>query len=1313
MEYLKGVFNKSFFGNSQETDEAHAGNAAERSEDMDPPGVTNKRVRDGSEHFQTTAAPPLKKQRRPSDDEYRLTGVGPPPMSSKPTPITFSNPYQQEESMVEQKKPQPAAGKTRKLGGGFKAQNTLGNAQAGKANRAANANMNMNNSALTSPARRAQEAAQAQRQVKAPLVSQFVGDGFEMDNRGTKRRKAVTSTPSKNRIVVELDSSGDEASKAPVQGRVHAVNGVPYSNDDTIVLDSQSQSQSQPLESKYFGAPEAKTVDFHVRIPRTKRPRRSSSNHRTTSHSSLTQNEAKRPTSATQHQPAGLEDLAQPSHLPGRHAPENSIANQDKKGRPPIDLDKGMDEIQQRKQDHYVKTMNDTVDNMFKKQTNSKQPQPAQSPGNRQGTTTQQQQAVESPLRHRFRREGSASQQHQAEQSQRPTLIDRMKPTSYKGERSGVGDSPDQLLGDNTVASRKHTSERSSRQTSPSDLRPTTFTCPNSKQPTGKSGQSAVKSNSRSDKDETRIPLKQIISRGCVLRDSGRGGSIELVWREEEFEVEYNGKPYCIPHKNEIMAIGSHEVSVWWSAKGSTKVMLKGPLGQSRSNGTILLLFQDISGKDECYLHLHAASNDTMNTRSQEPERMDQIFVYQSGEVQMDAQKRNAKAAAEFAESEKKETTMNAPVEDENIYEQPDDKAEHATSARSRMQGQPEVEPPQPTKRPLFDRTTATRQSTRQSKPVNRYKSPTPPPEPPKWTEIHKPEPWHQSILYPTQGARRVTVDFQDLERLDEGEFLNDNVVGYALRRIEEKMAPEHKNKVHFFNSFFYSALTNKNGRKSLNYDAIKKWTKSNDLFDIPYIVVPINENLHWYVAIVCNLPELARKPVDLAGDGSDAVATSSQHQQASGPPSPIKDPVIPDSQEENNIEKAEAERLQKLSLTDGDEAPKPKPESDTFEFGEDGNVVASSSNEAQEEELSSRTSATAPARGGVGGRKSKKRAPPPPKKYPVDRPTIVTLDSLNTAHTAPVSFLKDYVRAEADAKRGMTVQRDDIQGMKAVGIPVQSNFCDCGLYLVGYVEEFAKDPQAFVNKVLTRQLDQNSDFASFDPSKKRDELREDLIGLHAEQNAARLQQKKAKKMEKVAAAASALPSTAATASTTGQASTAPVTARASPADVQAPTTQSSKAASPVRARSPIVLVPRSGDLHAGSLPESRPDVIPGSANPVAEISDAHTVHEIDDSQELETSVPRPLVERKSEAASGNSEDSDPNQGKQSSTSSGGDEDEMLDSAGRSEANMQLQQRNFHKVRSPELEGLGSVLLDRQLGARSTSKPSSPEKRPS
>jgi hypothetical protein len=60
-------------------------------------------------------------------------------------------------------------------------------------------------------------------------------------------------------------------------------------------------------------------------------------------------------------------------------------------------------------------------------------------------------------------------------------------------------------------------------------------------------------------------------------------------------------------------------------------------------------------------------------------------------------------------------------------------------------------------------------------------------------------------------------------------------------------------------------------------------------------------------------------------------------------------------------------------------------------------------------------------------------------------------------------------------------------------------------------MEAFVRDPAEFVRKVMSRELDHNNDFADFDPSKKRAEIREKLIKLEEEQSLAKKQRKKEK----------------------------------------------------------------------------------------------------------------------------------------------------------------------------------------------------------
>ncbi len=92
----------------------------------------------------------------------------------------------------------------------------------------------------------------------------------------------------------------------------------------------------------------------------------------------------------------------------------------------------------------------------------------------------------------------------------------------------------------------------------------------------------------------------------------------------------------------------------------------------------------------------------------------------------------------------------------------------------------------------------------------------------------------------------------------------------------------------------------------------------------------------------------------------------------------------------------------------------------------------------------------------------------------------------------------------EAKAKLGKHVDAQSISGMTAKYIPQQTNFCDCGLFLLGYMEKFLQDPQLLVQQLLQKTPMDEQDWPKMNASTMRDEIREILIGLGKEQEDAR-----------------------------------------------------------------------------------------------------------------------------------------------------------------------------------------------------------------
>ncbi|GAB7330687.1 hypothetical protein MBLNU13_g02249t1 [Cladosporium sp. NU13] len=1266
---------------------------------------SGKRVRDSSEQM----SPTKKKQKMHNSDEGRLTGNNtngvPKDRSLVEVPTTYDR-MKNVETSAEAKKPQVNPVRTKPGAGlGPRMQNNIHANQPGR--------MGNSRPAFKSPfAKSTVPPKSAQNTARGAALDEDVGDSFYSPSKRRKTNGAPQISNQQN--PVELSDDDDDIREVNV---VHAVNGRPVSSNGTRApIEIDLQSQSQPPD--YFAAREQRSVNQHIVNGSQNRRRRKSNGHKTPSESSHAPVGAHPPShtiSSTQAQRDSIDDSNVPHMM--RSSPRERVAKTNKLPHPRTTLGKGVDDddfgvegMRQRKDNHSLDQMNRNLNHLAGKSTGksikdglAEEEQIANAAAEektlRQSRSTQMpdSQEREQTLRGRFVRDTATTPQqqpHQQHQARRLSLVNRMQVESNSGKGNTVQDSPDQLQGGNTMIHRRQMQQVQSRTVagspahrhSPSDIVTAKFTTTTPK-PARATQVARIPQSISEEEANPRISLERILSRGCVLNTRVGEQYIDLVWQTENaaFVVELNGEPYRIPGTKEHMTIGKSESRTWHSAKGSTRVVLKGSASGNRSSGTILLCFVDIPGLEAFWDWLIVASGDTLDTKVQDGQRMEKMFQNLATDVQLDAEKYATQARTKrMADNVQSQHDLNRQIkkrpaaDDEIVYEQPDEREKQQPSARSRMQGSAEPTSSQLLPSPYFtgDSSRVSRKSTRQSKPVIE-RSPTPPPLPPRWTETHKLEPWHQPVMFPTRGARRTAVDFQDIERLDEGEFLNDNLVGYALRRIEEDMAPEHKSKVHFFNSYFFTSLTSKNGRKAFNYDAVKKWTKQNDLFNTPYVVVPINENLHWFVAIICNLPNLLRKPAPLGDETADAAETPATSQNPSAQPSPIRDPEeIPDSQDPP---KPDEQAMRRLSLGESEKGKAAG--DDIFEFDEN-NYLATQKNGKQ------------------SGKKSKKRAAPSLRKYPTDKPTIITLDSFGVGHPGQVSTLKKYVEAEALDKRGMEAAAAGIQGMTATGMPVQSNYCDCGLYLVGYVAEFAKDPEGFVNKVLSRQLDQESDFASFDPSQKRAELRDDLLRLHEEQDQARIALKKAKKEEKSKGKVGATAVTAQT-SATPAASKQPSPA---PAPPPPSTKQSTKAQSPLKA---LPTASRNSSEKPGHIQhalgtsqhDTRPDPTVNSTEDF--IHGTRESGDASDDEGLDEAPAMPFVPVASTGISAiHAQPSLPKQDASLAGSSAedGEDGEMLDGTldGTADAKEEKNMRDFaqrrHKVTSPEVDALANIL---------------------
>ncbi|KAF2090709.1 cysteine proteinase [Saccharata proteae CBS 121410] len=371
--------------------------------------------------------------------------------------------------------------------------------------------------------------------------------------------------------------------------------------------------------------------------------------------------------------------------------------------------------------------------------------------------------------------------------------------------------------------------------------------------------------------------------------------------------------------------------------------------------------------------------------------------------------------------------------------------------------------------------------------------------------------PWSVNVMYPPEGKNRTEVKQRDLEYLDEGEYLHDTLIHFYMDWVF-RHSQVSETKVHTFSTFFYHCLASKSPTK-IDYDRVKNWTRNVDLFAFDYVVVPVHDVNHWYLAIICNLPNLVRKP-DNDDDGGDG--TNLAQAQNDGGNDELQ---TQDKGKENNKAKGKVEE----KVDDGDDDFKGLSLTDLVH-----EALRNSSKGRRVKKSASPSFATAssdapdpndaPVPNGATGSSSAGRIPAPKKTGPGARkvqpqdPAIIILDSLDNSHKSTAMALRAYLKAEAKDKRGMDIEVKEVQYVNAKGIPQQPNMTDCGIYLLNYFEKFMEDPDLFIIRLLTKKMNLREDWPDSDASKKRAQIRNLLFDLQKQQEKEKMEKKKKRK---------------------------------------------------------------------------------------------------------------------------------------------------------------------------------------------------------
>lgn len=218
-------------------------------------------------------------------------------------------------------------------------------------------------------------------------------------------------------------------------------------------------------------------------------------------------------------------------------------------------------------------------------------------------------------------------------------------------------------------------------------------------------------------------------------------------------------------------------------------------------------------------------------------------------------------------------------IADENLI----DTMTQLDSQRKRINGTNEKATPEPEKvskdptispvAPLSAYSIPLRRSTRERRPPSGNKLYVL--EPIEETET--PARFSPPLSYKFHDNKVFTVTQNDFKTLYNNDWINDTVIDFFIKYDIDKAVHKHNkfaaNDIYAFNSFFFTKLIS--GEEY--YANVKRWLNKIDLMLFPYIIIPINENLHWYGCIIRGLPELLERKkneIDLTNHVDEAETT-------------------------------------------------------------------------------------------------------------------------------------------------------------------------------------------------------------------------------------------------------------------------------------------------------------------------------------------------------------------------------------------------------------------------------------------------------
>ncbi|XWS68990.1 hypothetical protein CRYUN_Cryun04dG0141100 [Craigia yunnanensis] len=114
-------------------------------------------------------------------------------------------------------------------------------------------------------------------------------------------------------------------------------------------------------------------------------------------------------------------------------------------------------------------------------------------------------------------------------------------------------------------------------------------------------------------------------------------------------------------------------------------------------------------------------------------------------------------------------------------------------------------------------------------------------------------------IYYPSRDdPESVEICFGDIDSLAPETFLTSQIMNFYIRYLQQQASPTNRVicDCHFFNTYFYQKLKDAVSYKGSDKDALfikfRRWWKGVNIFQKAYVLIPINEDYHWSLVIIC-----------------------------------------------------------------------------------------------------------------------------------------------------------------------------------------------------------------------------------------------------------------------------------------------------------------------------------------------------------------------------------------------------------------------------------------------------------------------------